>query len=64
MAQRPPERAIGGNKPRGSPASQRGREDHPLTDGHLVALLGAADPDLLAAITRLRAASLDQSLSR
>ena len=64
MNQPPPERAISGNKPRGCPAGPRGREDHPLTDVHLAALLGGADPVLLAAITRIRAASLDQALSR
>ena len=31
----------------------RGREDRPLTDRHLAALLGAADADLLAAIAIL-----------
>src|SRR5215212_3407540 len=31
----------------------RGRGDHPLTDRHLAALLGAADADLLAAISIL-----------
>ena len=53
MAQPPPERAIGGNKPRGCSAGPRGREDHPLTDGHLLALLGGAEADLLAAISIL-----------
>ncbi len=64
MAQPPPERASSGNKPRGSSAGPRGREDHPLTDGYLLALLGGVDPDLLAAIARMRAASLDKALSR
>ena len=31
----------------------RRAKDHPLTDGHLLALLGAADPDLRAAISIL-----------
>ncbi len=53
MAQPPPERASNGNKPRGSSADPRGRKDHPLTDGHLAALLGAAEADLLAAISIL-----------
>ena len=64
MTQPPPERTIGGNKPRGCSAGPRGRDDHPLTEGHFAALLGAADPVLLAAIARIRAASLDQALSR
>ena len=53
MAQPPPERASSGNKPRGCSAGPRGREDHPLTDGHLLALLGGAEADLLAAISIL-----------
>ncbi len=53
MAQPPPERAIGGNKPRGCSTDPRGREDHPLTDGHLLALLGEADPALRDAIAVL-----------
>ncbi len=53
MTQPPPERTIGGNKPRGCSAGPRGREDHPLTDGHLAALLGGAEADLLAAISIL-----------
>jgi integrase len=54
MAQASPERASGGNQPRGSPSGPRkAPPDRPLTDGHLLALLGAADPDLLAAISIL-----------
>ena len=53
MAQPPPERASSGNNPRGSAAGPRGRKDHPHTDGHLAALLGAAEADLLAAISIL-----------
>ena len=36
----------------------RGREDHPLTDRHLAALLGGADADLLAAISILALSGL------
>ena len=53
MAQAPPERASDGNRPRGAASGPRGRGGHPLTDGHLLALLGAADPDILAAISIL-----------
>ena len=53
MDQPPPERASSENKPRGSAAGPRGREDHPLTDGHLAALLGGAEADLLAVISIL-----------
>ncbi len=54
MAQASPERASGGNQPRGSPSGPRkAPPDRPLTDGHLLALLGAADPDLLAVISIL-----------
>ena len=35
------------------PHGLRGREDHPLTDRHLAALLGGADADLLAVIAIL-----------
>jgi integrase len=53
MTQPPPERASSGNKARGCSAGPRGREDHPLTDRHLAALLGGAEADLLAAISVL-----------
>ena len=53
MAQALPERASSGNTPRGTSSGPRGKGDRPLTDGHLLALLGAAEPDLLAAITIL-----------
>ena len=53
MVQAFPERASDGNKVRGPASGPRGRESHPLRDGHLLALLGAADPDLLAAISIL-----------
>jgi len=53
MAQASPERASDGNTVRGPASGPRGRESHPLTDGHLLALLGAAAPDLLAAISIL-----------
>jgi integrase len=53
MAQAPPERASDGNKGRGPSSGPRGRERPPLADGHLLALLGAADPDLHDAISIL-----------
>ena len=53
MAQALPERASDGNKARGPSSGPRGRESRPLTDGHLLALLGAADPDLRDAISIL-----------
>ena len=53
MAQAPPERAGDGNKARGPLSGPRGRESRPLTDGHLLALLGAAAPDLRDAISVL-----------
>ena len=53
MAQALPERASGGNTPRGTSSGPRGKGDRPLTDGHLLALLRAADPDLLAAVSIL-----------
>ena len=51
MAQASSERAS--NKARGFASGPRGGRDCPLTDGHLLALLGGADPDLLAAISIL-----------
>ena len=53
MAQAPPERASDGNRARGPPSGPRGRERPPLADGHLLALLGATDPDLRDAISIL-----------
>ncbi len=53
MAQAPPERANTGNRARGAPSGPRGRERPPLADGHLLALLGATDPDLRDAISIL-----------
>ena len=53
MAQAPPERANTGNRARGPPSGPRGRERPPLADGHLLALLGATDPDLRDAISIL-----------
>ena len=53
MAQAPPERASSGNKAQGPASGPRGRERHPLTDGHLLALLGATDPDLRDAMSIL-----------
>ncbi len=53
MAQAPPERASDGNEARGPAPGPRGRERHPLTDGHLLALLRAAAPDLRDAISVL-----------
>ncbi len=51
MAQASSERAS--NKARGFASGPRGGRDCPLTDGHLLAMLGAADADLLAAISIL-----------
>ena len=53
MAQAFPERASNGNKARGPASGPRGGGDRPLTDGHLLALLGGTEPDLLAAISIL-----------
>ena len=53
MAQAPPERASSGQWPRAPAPRPREAKDNPLTDGHLLALLGAADPDLRAAISIL-----------
>ena len=53
MAQPPPERASSGDRPRAPAPGPRGNRDRPLTDGHLLALLGAADPALHAAISIL-----------
>ena len=53
MAQALPERASGGNTPRGMSSGPRGKGDRPLTDGHLLALLGATDPDLRDVISIL-----------
>ena len=55
MAQAPPERASDdGNKARSAASGLRGRgEPYPLTDGHLLALLGGAAPDLRDAISIL-----------
>ncbi len=53
MAQVPAERASDGNRVRGSSSGPRGGGDRPLLDGHLLALLGAADPDLRDAISIL-----------
>ena len=58
MAQAPPERADDGNEARSASSGPRGRERHPLADGHLLALLGAADPDILAAISILALSGL------
>ncbi|HYI81885.1 MAG TPA: hypothetical protein VEX11_01595, partial [Acetobacteraceae bacterium] len=52
MAPAPPERASGNRSQRPS-YGPSGMEDHPLTDGHLSAVLGAADADLLAFISIL-----------
>ena len=53
MAQAPPERASDENTARSSAPGPCGRERHPLTDGHLLALLGAAHPDLRDAVSVL-----------
>ena len=53
MAQAPPERASDGNNARSASSGPRRGEPHPLTDGHLLALLGAADPALRDAISVL-----------
>ncbi len=53
MAQALPERASGANTHRDPFSRPRAAKDHPLTDGHLLAMFGAADPDLLAAISIL-----------
>ena len=53
MAQAFPERASNGTKARGPASGPRGGADRPLTDGHLLALLGAAAPDLRDAISIL-----------
>ena len=53
MAQARPECASSGNTPRGTSSGPRGKGDRPLTDGHLLALRAAADPDLHAAISIL-----------
>src|SRR3712207_4321233 len=53
MAQALPECASSGNTPRGTSSDPRGKRDRPLTDGHLLAQLAAADRDLLAAISIL-----------
>ena len=53
MAQAPPERASDGNTARTPSSGPRGRERRPLTDGHLLALLGAAAPDLRDAMSIL-----------
>ena len=53
MAEPLPERASSGHRPRGPASGPRGRQDLSLTDGHLLALLGAADPDLLAVVSIL-----------
>jgi integrase len=52
MAPAPPERASGNRSQRPS-YGPSGMEDHPLTDGHLSAVLGAADADRLAFISIL-----------
>ncbi len=53
MAQAFPERASNGNNARSPASGPRGGGDRLMTDGHLLALLGAAEPDLLAAISIL-----------
>ena len=53
MSQAFPDRASGGPQFRGSPSGPRGTKHHPLMDGHLAALLGGADADLLAVISIL-----------
>ena len=53
MAQAPPERASDENNARSASSGPRRGEPHPLTDGHLLALLGAADPALRDAISVL-----------
>ncbi len=53
MAQAPPERASDGNKARGPASGPRAGGERLLTDGHLLALLGVAHPDLLDAISIL-----------
>src|SRR3712207_4283503 len=53
MAQAPLERASDGSKARGPSSGPRGRESRPLTDGHLLALLGTADPGLRDAMSIL-----------
>ena len=63
MAQVPAEHSSDGNKARGPASGPRGGGDRPLTDGHLLALLGAADPDLhdamlILALSGMRLAEL------
>jgi len=53
MAQAPPERASDENTARGLASGPRGSERHRLADGHLLALLGAAAPDLRDAVSIL-----------
>ena len=53
MAQAPPERASDGNKARGPASGPRAGGERLLMDGHLLALLGVAHPDLLDAMSIL-----------